>query len=172
MSFRAALKSGDIDTHRTRSVPSRRASKRPMPDGAGVMMIVSFDWRSGDLLSRGASWWDTLGRKPNDPVEPSSVPLFSKCLFSFGWRGPPGSASNHPDRGRDLRWARNARRSPRRCIHRQAFAPNFGWLRLPPSARKRADRFIHPSHAVISVPVPAPAANWFSARRASLLRML
>ena len=45
------------------------------------MMSVSVDAQSGDLLSRVVSWWDTFGRKPNDPVEGLGVPLSAKCLF-------------------------------------------------------------------------------------------
>jgi hypothetical protein len=56
-------------------------------------MSVSVDAQSGDLLSRVVSWWDTLGRKPNDPVEGLGVPLSAKCLFLFGWRSPLGSAN-------------------------------------------------------------------------------
>ena len=57
------------------------------------MMSVSVDAQSGDLLSRVVSWWDTLGRKANDPVEGLGVPLSAKCLFLFGWRSPLGSAT-------------------------------------------------------------------------------
>jgi hypothetical protein len=56
-------------------------------------MSVSVNAQSGDLLSRVVSWWDTLGRKANDPVEGLGVPLSAKCLFLFGWRSPLGSAS-------------------------------------------------------------------------------
>ena len=38
-------------------------------------MSVSVDAQSGDLFSRVVSWWDTLGRKPNDPVEDLTVPI-------------------------------------------------------------------------------------------------
>lgn len=54
------------------------------------MMSVSVDAQSGDLLSRVVSWWDTFGRKPNDPVEGVGVPLSAKCLFLFGCRSPLG----------------------------------------------------------------------------------
>ena len=57
------------------------------------MLSVSVDAQSGDLLSRVLSWWDTLGRKPNDPVEHSGVPLSAKYLFVLGWRCPLGTAS-------------------------------------------------------------------------------
>jgi hypothetical protein len=52
-------------------------------------MSVSVDAQSGDLLSRVVSWWDTLGRKPNDPVGGLSVPPNSKSLFSLDWGSPP-----------------------------------------------------------------------------------
>jgi hypothetical protein len=85
----AASRNGILDTHQTRSSPSRRTSYRPALRGAGVMMSVSVEVQSGGLFSRVVSWWDTLGRKPNDPVEDLNVPPNSKSLFSLGWGIPP-----------------------------------------------------------------------------------
>ena len=36
--------------------------------------------------------WDTLGKKPNDPVEGFRVPLFGKRLIRLSWRSPLGTA--------------------------------------------------------------------------------
>ena len=36
--------------------------------------------------------WDTLGRKPNYPVEGFRVPLFGKRLIRLRWRSPLGTA--------------------------------------------------------------------------------
>jgi hypothetical protein len=55
-------------------------------------MNVSVDAQLGDLSSRVVSWWDTLGGKPNDPMERLSVPLCAKSLSLLGWRCPLGSA--------------------------------------------------------------------------------
>src|SRR5262249_49633555 len=37
--------------------------------------------------------WDTRGRKPSDPVERFTVPLFSKSLIDLNWQSPVGSAN-------------------------------------------------------------------------------
>ena len=37
--------------------------------------------------------WDTRGKKPNDPVEGFSVPLFCKLLIRLRWRSPLGTAT-------------------------------------------------------------------------------
>ena len=53
------------------------------------MSVEAFEDR---LLLRVVSWWDTLGRKPNDPVGGLGVPLSAKPLLSLAWGSPLGSA--------------------------------------------------------------------------------
>src|ERR1019366_8941797 len=42
-------------------------------------------------------WWDTRGKRRNDPVEGFGVPLFAKPLFLRRWWGPLGTAMNSND---------------------------------------------------------------------------
>ena len=44
------------------------------------------------LLRKRTFRWDTLSKKPNDPVEGFKVPLFGKLLIGLRWRSPLGTA--------------------------------------------------------------------------------
>ena len=39
--------------------------------------------------------WDTRGKKPNDPAERFSVPLFCNVLIRLRWRSPLGTAKTY-----------------------------------------------------------------------------